>query len=667
MNVAKKSAEKSTTTARPINPARLLLLGALLLFVLWLGLKSWAIGRAALALQARQSEVETLLAGGLTQLDPDAAEELVLGVRHDVVVLKRETAVFMPLMPYLEWVPRYGSTLAAAPALMAMADAGTETAVYALRGFKPALPLLQEGRSPIELLPDLLTIVNNAQPELNAMNQSMDKLAAARANLGDIATLPTRLRTLLKLADTWLPLAQDGLKLAPVLPEIMGSSGPRTYLILAQNEDELRPTGGFISGAGLLTVENGRILDLAFQDGYAVDNWQAKPYDFPPQPLYDFMGLELFLFRDANFWPDFPTSAEKAMALYSYGQDVPLPDGAIAIDQRFLHLLVEATGPVTIADLGLTINSQNTIEVLQSAWAIQDGQAMGEWIATRKDFIGLFASAIRSRLESGDVDSLLLAQNSYAALQSKDLQIYVRDPQTALVLHQLGWDGRLPQNPDYDFLLVVDSNMGYFKSNIVVERQLSYQVNIAQDGSVQAELTAAYQHIGEDNGQDCVQGAIYNLETAVSYQNLVNKCYWNYLRLYTPYGSQLLDASSHVVPGEAMLSGQPFSNRAQTSADLTGLTTFANFFLLPIAQQTTSYFTYQLPDNIIHPTTDGQQYDLQIYKQAGAKPEPIHVMIQLPEGALVTKAQPTPTNIEGNLVYFDFDLIFDTAVSVQFK
>jgi hypothetical protein len=667
MNVAKKSAEKSTTTARPINLARLLLLGALLLFVLWLGLKSWAIGRAALALQARQSEVETLLAGGLTQLDPDAAEELVLGVRHDVVVLKRETAVFMPLMPYLEWVPRYGSTLAAAPALMAMADAGTETAVYALRGFKPALPLLQEGRSPIELLPDLLTIVNNAQPELNAMNQSMDKLAAARANLGDIATLPTRLRTLLKLADTWLPLAQDGLKLAPVLPEIMGSSGPRTYLILAQNEDELRPTGGFISGAGLLTVENGRILDLAFQDGYAVDNWQAKPYDFPPQPLYDFMGLELFLFRDANFWPDFPTSAEKAMALYSYGQDVPLPDGAIAIDQRFLHLLVEATGPVTIADLGLTINSQNTIEVLQSAWAIQDGQAMGEWIATRKDFIGLFASAIRSRLESGDVDSLLLAQNSYAALQSKDLQIYVRDPQTALVLHQLGWDGRLPQNPDYDFLLVVDSNMGYFKSNIVVERQLSYQVNIAQDGSVQAELTAAYQHIGEDNGQDCVQGAIYNLETAVSYQNLVNKCYWNYLRLYTPYGSQLLDASSHVVPGEAMLSGQPFSNRAQTSADLTGLTTFANFFLLPIAQQTTSYFTYQLPDNIIHPTTDGQQYDLQIYKQAGAKPEPIHVMIQLPEGALVTKAQPTPTNIEGNLVYFDFDLIFDTAVSVQFK
>ena len=130
MKLAKKFAKETTTTAQPINPARILLLGALLFFVLWLGLKSWVIGRTALSLYSRQSEVETLLSNGLTQLDPDAAEGLVLGIRHDVVVLKRETAVFMPLMPYLEWVPRYGSTLANASAFIEMADAGTETAVF---------------------------------------------------------------------------------------------------------------------------------------------------------------------------------------------------------------------------------------------------------------------------------------------------------------------------------------------------------------------------------------------------------------------------------------------------------------------------------------------------------------------------------------------------------
>ena len=653
--------------ARPINPARILLLGSLLFFILWLGLKSWALGRAALSLQARQSEIETLMVGGLSQLDPDATEALIVGVRQDFVDLKRETTVFMPLMPHLNWVPRFGPTLAAAPALLEMADAGTETAVYAIHSFKPVLPLLQEGRSPTELLPDLLNIINDAQPELSAMNQSMNKVAAARANLGDISTLPTQLRTLLELADTWLPLAQDGLKLAPVLPEIMGSSGPRTYLILAQNEDELRPTGGFISGVGHLTVENGRIIDLAFQDSYPIDNWLDKPYDFPPQPFYDYMGMDLFLFRDANFWPDFPTSAEKAMALYSYGLDVPLPDGAIAVDQRFLQLLIEAVGSVTLPDLDLTINGQNSIEAVQAAWAIQDGQDFAEWVFGRKNFIGLLAAAVRTKLEAADVDPTLLAQNMYTALQTKDLQIYLRNPEAALILHQLNWDGRLPQNPETDFLLVVDSNMGFFKSNIVVERQLSYQVNIEHNGSVQAELTVDYQHTGEDNGQVCSQGAKYNLETAVSYQNLVNKCYWNYLRLYTPPGSQLLDASNHIVPGEAMLSGQPLSKRAQTSSEIIGLTTFANFLLLPIAEHVTSYFTYQLPDNIIHPTANGQEYDLQIYKQAGTKSDTIRVMVQLPEGTQLTKAQPTPTHIEGNLVSFEFDLIANTAVSVQYK
>lgn len=665
MNLAKKFSKESTTQA--IKPARALLLGALLLFVLWLGLKGWLIGRAALSLQAQQSEVETLLAGGLSQLDPDDAEALVLDIRHDVVTLKRETAVFMSVMPHLKWVPRIGPLLADAPAFMEMADSGTATAVYALRGFKPALPLLQEGRSPTELLPELLAIIDDAQPELAAMSQNMDRLATARAGLNDIASLPNSLRALLEQADTWLPLAQDGLKLAPVLPEIMGGSGPRTYLILAQNEDELRPTGGFISGVGQLTVENGRIIDLAFQDSYTVDDWRNKPYEFPPQPLYDYMGLELFLFRDANFWPDFPTSAEKAMALYSYGLDVPLPDGVIAVDQRFLQLLIEAVGPITLTGLDLTITGQNSIEVIQSAWAIQDGQDFAEWLFGRKDFMGQLAAAIRTKLESADVNVTLLAQNMVAALQTKDLQIYLHDPAAALILHQLNWDGRLPQDPTTDFLLVVDSNMGYFKSNIVVDRQLSYQVNIAQDGTVQARLTATYQHTGENNGQDCVQGADYNLETAVSYQNLVNKCYWNYLRVYAPNGSQLLDASSHTVPGEAMLSGQPLSNQAQNRSELTGLTTFANFFLLPIAQEMTTYFTYQLPNGIIQTIANGRQYDLQIYNQAGAKPEPVQVMVQLPEGAQLINAQPTPDKIEGNVVYFKFNLTANTAVSVQFK
>jgi hypothetical protein len=590
-----------------------------------------------------------------------------MGVRHDFVVLQRETAVFMPIMPYLEWVPRYGSTLAAAPALMAMADAGTETAVYAITGFKPALSLLQEEKSPTALLPDLLDIINTTQPELNAMTDSLDKLAAAHADLGDTSALPWRIRTLLDQASPWLPLAQNGLKLAPHLPEIMGSGGERRYLIIAQNEDELRPTGGFISGAGLLVVENGRIIDLAFQDAYAVDNWQNKPYDFPPQPLYDFMRLEMFLFRDGNFWPDFPTSAEKLMTLYSYGQDTPLPDGAIAIDQRFVQLLIEAVGEVTVSELDLTLNGQNSIEVIQSAWAIQEGEGVTEWTHNRKDFLAPLAAAIMGKLESADVDPLLLAQNLHTALQSKDLQIYLRNPDAALILHQLNWDGRLPQNPDHDFLMVVDTNVSFSKANYVVQRQIDYQVTIDENDSIQSQLTATYEHTGKATDSDCSLIPKYNLETAVNYQNLVNRCYWNYLRLYTPNGSQLLNASRHTVPAANTLSGQTWTGSAQATPDLVGLTTFATYFFLPNTQAITSQFTYQLPANLIHTIPEGKQYDLLITKQAGTRAEPVHVMVQLPEGTQFIAAQPTPTTISGNLIYFDFNLAANTTLSVQYK
>ena len=59
--------------------------------------------------------------------------------------------------------------------------------------------------------------------------------------------------------------------LTAVLPEILGENGPRTYLLIAQNENELRPTGGFISGSGTLVVENGAIQSIEMIDANNVD------------------------------------------------------------------------------------------------------------------------------------------------------------------------------------------------------------------------------------------------------------------------------------------------------------------------------------------------------------------------------------------------------------
>jgi hypothetical protein len=93
--------------------------------------------------------------------------------------------------------------------------------------------------------------------------------------------LHPRLESLLAQVDQLLPLAQAGLQAAQVAPALLGQDGPRTYLILAQNNHELRPTGGFISGAGFVRLAGGQITELKLSDSYSVDNWQ-QPH--PPAP-----------------------------------------------------------------------------------------------------------------------------------------------------------------------------------------------------------------------------------------------------------------------------------------------------------------------------------------------------------------------------------------------
>ncbi|HEX6383101.1 MAG TPA: DUF4012 domain-containing protein [Anaerolineae bacterium] len=671
-----RSETKSLSSVQPQaqpsrNPAWYLLLGGLLLLLLWLGLKTWHVVRATQSLLASQTAVEQMLAGGLTSIDPDEAEAIVLDVRRDVLTLKNEAAVFMPLTPYLGWLPKVGPTIVAAPHLLAMADAGTETAAYAIRGLKPGLALLQdEAISSNSRLPALVGVLDEAGPDLVQAGLALERAAAARAALGNTSPLPWRVRTLLAQADEWLPMGQDGLKLALVLPEMMGSEHPRRYLLIAQNEDEIRATGGFASGAGLLVVESGRIADLSFLDSYHVDKWADKPYDFPPQPLYELMGLELFLFRDANFWPDFPTSAERAMELYRYGQDVPPFDGVIAIDQRFLQLLLEGTGPVSVPDSGVTINSQNVIDAVRGSWAIQDGQDVGDWLRERKSFMGTFAAAIRHKVESdfASMNPIQLTRALFEALEMKHMQIYVRDPEVEAVLDELNWDGRLENPGGQDFLMVVDTNVGFNKANLHVKRSISYHVDLAQT-TPQAHLAIHYAHTGEDPDEPCVQDALYEAygKETPTYLTLADQCYWNYLRVYAPAGSQLIEASQHIIAGESLFDRSTWSDPAAALDDLPGWSVFSNFLLVPYAQSLDTHFRYRLPDSIMQAGEEETHYRLTIVKQAGLDPDPLTVTVRLPENGQLVEATPSPAVIDGTTVTFGLLLETDTMVTVKYR
>lgn len=642
----------------------LLTLAGIVLILLWLALRIYVIVRPIVSLLEYQSQAEIMLADGIMGTDPDAAEALVIGVQRDLAELRSEAGFLIEIAPALSWLPRLGPALAVAPELMTMADEGMQAAVYLMDGFKPVLSLLQEeGTNTEDRIPELLAIVDKSEANLIQASLAMDRLAIARSEIDNVGDLPPRLRGLVRRLDDELPMIRNGLMAMQVLPELMGSEGQRTYLLMAQNEDEIRATGGFISGAGIIAVEGGRIQSVDFSDAYTVDDYLNKPYDSPPRPYYEFMGSELFLFRDSNYWPDFPVSAQQAMELFSYGQDVPL-DGVIAIDQHFVRMLLEATGPVRVPEMGKMISAENVGEEIRAAWGPQEGENRA-WIRQRKSFMGPLSNALRVKVETdfSALDPISMARTVQDAAVQRHLQIYMRDPEEARILAKIGWDGQQLNRIGQDFLLVVDTSMGFNKVGAVVERDLTYDVSLAEN---EASLTILYEHTVPGGRDSCVHGTTYTVET--QYIDLMDDCYWDYIRVYAPSGSELLESSRHQVPADSLLTGTEWDGKARTVPDDLGqFTVFDNFLLLPQSQAVKVHFDYQLPPSVLIQDGEKKVYRLMVNKQAGTDSDPLQVTVTLPPDTEFVSSRPRPSDIDGQTITFSTRLKTDRVFKIEFR
>ena len=83
----------------------------------------------------------------------------------------------------------------------------------------------------------------------------------------------------------------------------------KTFLILFQNNMELRPGGGFIGSFGILKVKDGHAESLQVHD---VINFDGRiPDTVPaPYPMKETLGVKSLKFRDSNYHPDFALNAK---------------------------------------------------------------------------------------------------------------------------------------------------------------------------------------------------------------------------------------------------------------------------------------------------------------------------------------------------------------------
>lgn len=657
---------------KPLPLAKWLILVGALVMLVAPALKGWRLYRSATSLQSNIESLQTHAAGGLSNLDPLFLEEQILGIRADAISLNSELQPMLPLIQRLTWLPRVGDLVPVMPELLRLLDNGTLVAADLGVNMLPIIQILQDPTGNIESkVPEILKVIDDADQSLERtgliwptlksdLETVLDNPAAREA-------MPWQVRQLLPTIEPLLPLVEKGIEGARILPEVAALNGRRAYLIVGQNSDELRSTGGFLSMTMAVGIEDGQLKGNHISDANVVDNYLEKPYGDPPAAMREFIGIDLFLFRDSNYWPDFPTSGRKMMDFYTYGTGLEL-DGIAAVDIRFIGRLIGAVGPITVPESDIVLTADNTLEILEQAWS----QGLDIGGVSRKDFLGNIAAGIISHIQSDgfDPDIATLAQILDESIRDKSLQIFIDSAEEKAAFAKLGINGQVSYRAGEDVLLLSANNVGVNKSNRWVESTLSYEVVLHEDTSADAKLVSSWTNLASptEENQSCPLSN-FSYRPGEQYTTMTQACNWNHLRIYTPLDTQLIASGKYPIENNQMKSGLDWAGETRlVENDLSGFTIFENLLLIPTGETKDFEMNYKI-NSVVQPTDFDQSiYRLNLIRQAGVYPyPPTEIKIVLPPNSVVVSTSHTPNKISGNTLSFSTILKENQQIEVVYQ
>lgn len=385
--------------------------------------------------------------------------------------------------------------------------------------------------------------------------------------------------------------AKDALMLAP---GALGEPSKKTYLLLFQNDKELRPTGGFLTAYAYLTLDKGRLTSSESDDIYRLDEkllnvCKSKICALtPPDPIVKYLPeadgrkRTAWSMRDSNISPDIPTAMTQFEKMYSMlGEGQPW-DGIILIDTHVVEELIKITGPIEVfgttysADNDPRCNCPNVIYELEAyAQIIQKGQE------DRKAILGTLMQQILARSLGAATDKLPEFINAGVKLaEGKHLMFFMKDEKLQTALSKLDWTGEVKPYT-YDYFMINDANFAGQKTNLYVQQSVKLDINI-------------------DNAGKVTHKADINYNNPQVYDRWLNGINRTYVRLYAPKGSKLISSKG--------------SESAVTTIEDLDKTVFEAFIQVRPANSRQLIFEYELPQ----PFT-GKEYDLVIQKQPGTK------------------------------------------------
>ena len=428
-------------TRRVSRRTRLILrvgLGALAVIV---ALGAWVGIRAALAVNELQQAIP--LATQMQQ-NIQAADGAAAAVAGEQLTTHADAAAGLTsdvVWRAVEFVPLLGPNLAVMRELAGTVDdvaqggvvpLSTLASTIRLSDFKPV-----DGRIALQPMLDAQPAVAEAasalvraEARVNAIDASsvVAPLAEARAKLASLVTTATS--------------GVDALNRAVhLLPAILGEQGPRNYVVMFQNNAELRATGGIAGALALIHTDKG---------GFSLAQ-QASSGDFPKfdQPVVDLPVETRAIYgdntaqyvQDVNFTPRFDLTGQIMREMWSKRFGL-VPDGVLSIDPVALSYLLEATGPIALPS-GDTLTSANAVQLL-----LQDVYARYSNPADQDAFFSSAASLVFDKIDNANVDPAALVKALAKAGTERRVFVWSADATEQALMEGTTLAGELPQSTE---------------------------------------------------------------------------------------------------------------------------------------------------------------------------------------------------------------------------
>ena len=316
---------------------------------------------------------------------------------------------------------------------------------------------------------------------------------------------------------------------------LLGKDKPRSYLVIFQNDGELRPSGGFWTAYATIKMDKGKVVPGIASNIYDLDDKLQSVTPAPRLIKSYHINVPYLNLRDSNLSPDFPTDAKIFLEQYykAMGKKDQF-DAVVAIDTNVLVDIVKVLGKLDTRVGTFTTTPDKRCDgcpqiIYELEWI--SGRPRNYIEKNRKDFLApLMQALLANAMGSEKTKMPLLGQAFLDNLYQKHIMFYFPDEELQRSASLVNISGNISASEaDVDYVHLNDANFASAKSNIFIRQKIKHEITITgQD--VEHKITTTYTN--PSDGSNC------NLEKGDLCLNAPK--YRDLFRFYVPTGSQLI-------------------------------------------------------------------------------------------------------------------------------